>query len=201
MPIIEKGREIKSESLQWNSFMLIARNAVIEVEVENMHLICIVRDSKGMMKKERKPSLLSFIVFVNTPFGTIFESDLIAIISFVKKKKREYRVSLSLSVETSTPRNAVYVAGGSGSLRWPARGVEKDRDQGRAIAGSSKHFSPTPLCRIVTSMVTRVAISFHFPIQGYISATAMTSRAFSVHLRTNGSVNYWLGLGVIGLRL
>jgi hypothetical protein len=41
------------------------------------------------MKKKRKPSLLSFIVFVNTPFGTRIESDLIAIISFMKKKKKK----------------------------------------------------------------------------------------------------------------
>ena len=64
------------------------RNAV-RPKVENMHLICLVRDSKGTMKKERKPSLLSFIVFVNTPFGTRIESDLIAIISFVKKRERK----------------------------------------------------------------------------------------------------------------
>jgi hypothetical protein len=66
-----------------------------------------------MMKKERKPSLLSFIVFVNTPFGTRIESDLIAIISFVKKRKRERIVSLSFSAGTSTPRSAVCAAG-----RW-----------------------------------------------------------------------------------
>jgi hypothetical protein len=65
-----------------------------------------------MMKKERKPSLLSFVVFVNTPVGTRIESDLIAIISFVKKK-RQYRVSLSLSAETSTTRSAVCEAGRS----------------------------------------------------------------------------------------
>jgi hypothetical protein len=78
----EKKRKERKSSIK------LLRNAV-RPKVENMHLICIVRDSKGIMKKERKPSLLSFIVFVNTPFGTRIESDLIAIISFVKKEERK----------------------------------------------------------------------------------------------------------------
>ena len=77
----------KTKRKERKSSIKLLRNAV-RPKVENMLLICIVRGSKGM-KKERKPSLLSFIVFVNTPFGTRIESDLIAIISFVKKRERK----------------------------------------------------------------------------------------------------------------